>query len=100
MIKPDPAKITRSRIEREAASSDDDRLVRLGPFIPKPWREGWLHDILEDREEWRAAGLSRRKIAFRTIAQFTNAMIFNPRTWFVGAFTWIVSKMSGPWFGS
>ena len=99
VLKPWPGKLVRSRIERKATSSDDDWLVHLGPCIPNPWREGWLHDILEDREHWRAEGLTRRKTAFRTTVQFTNAMIFNPRTWFVGAFTWIVSKMNGPWFG-
>lgn len=100
VLKPWPVKLVRSRIERKATSSDDDWLDRLGPWIPKTWREGWFHDILEDRENWRAEGLSRPRRELRTIVQFTNAMIFNPRTWFVGAITWIASRIpQWPWLG-
>lgn len=80
-------------VDERTEQPQDRWIIRWGFFIPRKYREGWLGDLLEDREEMRRLGFKRFRIEAMTAGQLLNYALLRPGTWFVAAAAWLVNKI-------
>jgi hypothetical protein len=68
-------------------------LIWFSDWVPRDWREGFVGDLHEYIAEWRAHGMTERKIRRRVIWQLLIGIAQRPIVWKGAIVAWFASKL-------